>query len=83
LLDNDLARPLRLQGHLLYLTSELGVGGQTDEAASQLPISKKIEFLGRAARLLTPEAAHNQLMRLALFASEEQGEAYAISLRPI
>jgi len=48
----------------------------------QLAISRKIEMLGHAARLLTPEAAHNQFMRLALFATEEQGQAYVISLRP-
>jgi len=31
LIDKDVARPLRAAGHLLYLTSELGVKGQEDE----------------------------------------------------
>jgi len=43
-------------------------------------IGRKIALLERASRLLTPEAAHNQLMVLSLFATEEQGAAYAASL---
>ncbi|MFI5267154.1 MAG: DUF5615 family PIN-like protein [Chloroflexota bacterium] len=122
LLDRDLVRQLRSRGYSLYLASELGLAGHTDEAhldkasnlgavltsqnqqdfaplhlhwqaaqrehagillvQQKLAISKKIALLERAARLLTPETAHNQLMRLALFATEEQGQAFAVSLRP-
>ena len=41
-----------------------------------------IAKLERAARLLTPEIARNQLMELSLFETEEQAQAYVISLRP-
>jgi len=41
-----------------------------------------IAKLERAARLLSPEIARNQLMELSLFETEERAQAYVISLRP-
>jgi hypothetical protein len=116
------ARQLRAAGHLIYVTSELGVRGDDDDVhieratslgaaiATQnqqdfaplhhrrqvegrphagillLPqseyIGRKMERLERAARLLTAEAAHNQLMNLGGFDTEEHGLAYVVSLTP-
>jgi hypothetical protein len=115
------ARQLRAAGHLVYVTSELGVEGQHDaphlenatrlgavlasqnrkhfeplhyrwEAGGrrhagilttrQLPITQKLQWLERAARLLTPELADNQLMDLAMFSSEERALTYVASLAP-
>lgn len=45
-------------------------------------IGRKIERLERAARLLTPEAAHDQLINLGGFDTEENGVAYVVSLTP-
>ncbi|MHB8618710.1 MAG: hypothetical protein ACYDAG_03925 [Chloroflexota bacterium] len=39
--------------------------------------------LERAARLLTPEAARNQLMNLNMFATEALAESYVIALTPL
>ncbi len=114
-----MVRPLQAAGHLLYLPSELGVGGQKDEPhlntatslgavlvttnqrdfeplhrqwqaseqehagillTEELPIGELIHRLQRAAQLLTQEIAHNQLMHLALFRTDELAEAYATSL---
>ena len=116
-----MVRPLRAAGHLLYLPSELGVGGQKDEphlaTAARLgavlvtvnqrdfePLHRDWEGhtqehagillterhetgelfrrLERAARLLTPEAAHNQLMHLGGFKSDDEAQNYVISLTP-
>jgi hypothetical protein len=113
--DHRIVRPLRAAGHVLYLPSELGVGGQSDErhlitaaqldavlvthnqqdvaplhhrwqregrshpgivlVRQQLDLGTKLAALHRVARLLTAEAAVNQLLELALFATEEQAEA--------
>ena len=117
-----MARQLRAAGHLIYVTSDLGVEGQKDEphletaarlgavlvsqnqqdfiplhhqwyatgrqhagilATHWLPIGQRIERLERAARLLTPEAAANQLMMLDYFLlSEELGLTFVASLTP-
>lgn len=45
-------------------------------------IGLRIQWLERAARLLTPETADNQLMELAMFATEEKGLTYVASLIP-
>ena len=109
LIAKQLARQLRAAGHLVYVTSDLGVEGQDElhlEAAVRLGavlasqnrrhfeplhhrwqaegrrhcgilvthrrrIGLRIQWLERAARLLTPETADNQLMELAMFATEE------------
>jgi hypothetical protein len=47
------------------------------------PLPRKIAYLERAARLLTPKAARNQLMELELFDTEEQAEAYVAALTPL
>ncbi|HEX6513663.1 MAG TPA: hypothetical protein VF157_15275, partial [Chloroflexota bacterium] len=39
--------------------------------------------LDRAARLLTPEAAHNQLLRLSAFKEEEEARNYLTALTPL
>ena len=122
LIDDDVARPLRAAGHLIYVTNELGLEGVADDAhlvrAMELgaviatqnqqdfaplphrwqaegrahagillvrqndPIGMKIERLERAARLLRPAPAHNQLMYLGQFNTEENGRSYVISLTP-
>ena len=121
LIAKQVARQLRAAGHLIYVTSELGLQGQKDDAhlesatqlgavlvsqhqqdfaplhrrwqtegrehagilvTRQLYIGIRIERLERAARLLTPEAAHNQLIDLSGFDTEEHGQAYLISLTP-
>lgn len=46
-------------------------------------VGVKIGRLERAARLLTPEIAANQLMRLDLFWTEDQALAYVAGLRPL
>jgi hypothetical protein len=46
----------------------------------QVDVGAKIERLERAARLLTAETAHNQLMKLSVFATEEQGRLFVLSL---
>jgi hypothetical protein len=48
-----------------------------------IQIGLKIQYLERAARLLTPEAAENQLMELMLFDTEESGLLYVASLTPL
>lgn len=121
LIEKPVARLLRAAGHLIYVTSDLGVEGQVDALhlqtatelgavlASQnqrdfaplhhrwqatgrrhaglllthhLEIGLRIECLGRAARLLTPELATNQLMILDLFETEELGTNYVLALSP-
>ena len=47
------------------------------------PLAIKIACLDRAALLLTPAAAHNQLMELDLFDTEERAGAYVASLTPL
>lgn len=49
----------------------------------ELPIGQRLAYLGRAARLLTPEAARNQLMVLKLFRTDALAQAYLTSLSPI
>ena len=49
---------------------------------AQLAMARKMAYLERAARLLTPDAAQNQLMQLALFNNEAAGERYVASLTP-
>jgi predicted nuclease of predicted toxin-antitoxin system len=122
LIAKQVARQLRAAGHVLYVTSELGLKGQQDQAhleaattlgavlvsqnqrdfvplhrrwqalgrehagiiiTPQVPIGIRIKRLERAARLLNPEAARNQLMELNLFETEELGQAYVISLSPL
>jgi len=51
-------------------------------ASRQLPIGFRIQSLERAARLLTPELAHNQLMKLSMFATEAKGLLFVDSLAP-
>ena len=46
----------------------------------QIRIGLKIEWLERAARLLTPELAQNQLMKLPMFETEEKGQLFVASL---
>ena len=46
----------------------------------KLPLGVLIACLERAARLLTPEVAQNQLLQLDLFDSEERSRAYLIAL---
>jgi len=111
LIAKQVARQLRAAGHLIYVTSELGVRGDNDNAhleraaelgavmvsqnqqdfaplhhrwqaegrshagillMASLYIGHKIERLDRVARLLTPEAAQNQLMNLRGFDTEER-----------
>ena len=43
-------------------------------------MGRKMAYLERAARLLTVDASRNQLLMLALFGTEERGEAYVTSL---
>ena len=122
LIAKQVARQLRAAGHLIYVTSDLGVEGQDDELhlqaatrlgavlASQnrrdfdplhhhwqasgrqhagilgthrLPIGLRLECLGRAARLLTPEVAANQLMILDMFETEELGMNYVLAMSPL
>jgi hypothetical protein len=47
-----------------------------------MPIGVRIECLERAARLLTPEIAANQLMVLDMFETEEKGLTFVASLIP-
>jgi hypothetical protein len=42
-----------------------------------------IQRLERAARLLTPALAANQLMELPMFGTEERGLLYVASLSPL
>ncbi len=51
-------------------------------ATHQVSVGAKTERLERAARLLTPELAHNPLMKLSMFATEEQGRLLVASLTP-
>lgn len=48
-----------------------------------LPLRSKIEWLERAARLLSPEIARNQLMLLRLFDTERRARAYVTALAPL
>jgi hypothetical protein len=48
----------------------------------QAGIGTSFARLERAARLLTPEIAHNQLMKLSMFATEEQGRVFVLGLNP-
>ena len=119
LIDRRLAQQLRAAGHVVYVTSELGVEGQADQhhlematdlqaviasqnrkdfeplhhrwqaqerrhagilVTRQLPIWLKIRHLERAARLLTPGIAANQLLELELFDTEERGQLYVAAL---
>jgi len=114
-----LARQLRVAGHLIYVTTELGLGGADDEVqlakaeelgavlasqnqqhfeplhhrwqaegrthagilvTHQVRIGLKVRWLERAIRLLTPELARNQLMKLPMFESEEKGLLFVSSL---
>jgi hypothetical protein len=45
-----------------------------------LSLAQRLAYLERASRLLTPEAARDQLMFLSLFATEWQARAYVTSL---
>jgi len=45
-----------------------------------LPIGTRIERLERAARMLSPSIAENQLLQLDLFATEQQAQIYIDSL---
>ncbi|MBM2812100.1 MAG: hypothetical protein HW416_2859 [Chloroflexi bacterium] len=45
----------------------------------QIDIGSKIRWLERAARLLTPELARNQLMKLPMFVTEEKGLLFTAS----
>ena len=49
---------------------------------AQISLGRKIACLQRAARLLTPEAARNQLMELALFETDDRAASYVASLTP-
>jgi hypothetical protein len=121
LIAKQVARQLRAAGHLIYVTSELGVEGQADElhletatslgavltsqnqkdfsplhhrwqaegrqhagvlVTRQLAIGLRVRSLERAARLLTPQIAANQLLRLDPFATEERALLYVASLSP-
>ena len=46
-------------------------------------ISTKLEYVERAARLLSPEAARNQLMPYQMFETEETAASYVVSLTPL
>jgi hypothetical protein len=48
----------------------------------ELDAGELIRRLDRAAHLLTPEAAHNQLMRLSIFRDEDEARNYVIALTP-
>ncbi|HVA26519.1 MAG TPA: DUF5615 family PIN-like protein [Chloroflexota bacterium] len=48
----------------------------------ELETGRRFTYLERVARLLTPEAARNQLMHLDMFKIEELAEAYVIALTP-
>ena len=48
--------------------------------SEELSPGELFKRLERAARLLSPETARNQLMRLPLFASEEQAQALVTGL---
>jgi len=48
----------------------------------EIEIGELIRRLERAARLLTPEAAHNQVMRLSMFRDEEEARNYVTALTP-
>lgn len=119
-IDKDLARQLRAAGHLMYVVTELGLGGADDGVqlakatelgavlvsqnqrhfeplhhrwqaegrthagmlvTHQVRIGLKVQWLDRAARLLTPALAQDQLMKLSMFETEEQGQLFAASLR--
>jgi hypothetical protein len=45
-----------------------------------LPIGARVERMERAARLLTPDIASNQLLQLDLFATDQQAQQYIESL---
>lgn len=116
-----MARQLRAAGHLIYVTTELGLDGADDDVhlaratelgavpasqnqsdfdplhdewqklgrrhagllvSRQLPIGVRIRRLERAARLLRPEIAENQLMKLAMFDTEERRLLFVQSLAP-
>lgn len=47
----------------------------------QVSVGAKVVRLKRAARLLTPEAARNQVMYLKQFDTEEGGQLFVLSLR--
>ncbi len=120
--DHRLARQLRAAGHSVYLPSELGVKGQSDElhlatandlgavvvthnqkhfdplhhrwdaegrahagillVVQRLNIAMKLAAVERAARLLSSEAAKNQLMYLKMFETDEQAQLFISSLAP-
>ena len=121
LIARQVARQLRAAGHLVYVTTELGLKGQDDEVhlatatelgavlatqnqrhfdplhdrwqaegrthagilvTPQVRIGLRFQWLERAARLLSPEIAQNQLMKLPMFSTEEKGHLYVASLTP-
>lgn len=75
------------QGDFRRLHDEWHVAGR-DHAGILLTrqlraVGTKIERLERAARLLTPDRAANQVLRLDLFGTEEQARGYVRSLTPL
>ncbi|MFI5267715.1 MAG: hypothetical protein ACHQ7M_10105 [Chloroflexota bacterium] len=48
----------------------------------QMDFGRRYVYLDRVARLLTPEAARNQLMPLDMFKGEALAQAYVVSLTP-
>jgi len=48
----------------------------------ELDAGELFRRLDRAARLLTPQAAHSQLLKLAMFKDEEEAQNYVTSLTP-
>ena len=114
-----MARQLRAAGHLIYVTTDLGLEGADDDVhlakdaelgavlasqnqsdfdrlhhrwqaegkrhagildTPQVSIGRRVQWLERAARLLTPEIAANQLMKLPMFSTEETGLMFVASL---
>jgi len=47
----------------------------------QIRMGLKVQWLDRAARLLTPDTARNQLMKLPMFETEERARLFLESLR--
>lgn len=48
----------------------------------QLDPGRARAWLERAARMLTPDLARNQLMKLSMFRTEESGQLFVLSLAP-